>query len=52
MLLAGNPNQVAEQLAVWRELGVDQIVTRTMGLSDDDDLTTVELLGEVQALLA
>lgn len=52
MLLAGDPTQVAEQLSVWHELGVDQIVTRTMGLSDDDDLTTVELLGEVQALLA
>jgi alkanesulfonate monooxygenase SsuD/methylene tetrahydromethanopterin reductase-like flavin-dependent oxidoreductase (luciferase family) len=46
-LFAGDPSQVAEQLSMWSERGIDQIVTRTMGLSDADDLTTIECLAEV-----
>jgi alkanesulfonate monooxygenase SsuD/methylene tetrahydromethanopterin reductase-like flavin-dependent oxidoreductase (luciferase family) len=48
-LFAGDPAQVAEQLSAWAERGVDQIVTRTMGLSDADDLATIDGLGDVRA---
>lgn len=51
-VLAGNPAEVAEQLAPWAERGVDQIIARTMGLGDAIDLETIECLGEVRSLLA
>jgi alkanesulfonate monooxygenase SsuD/methylene tetrahydromethanopterin reductase-like flavin-dependent oxidoreductase (luciferase family) len=50
-LFAGDPAEVAEQLSAWVERGVDQIVTRTMGLDDAHDLATIEGLGAVSARL-
>jgi alkanesulfonate monooxygenase SsuD/methylene tetrahydromethanopterin reductase-like flavin-dependent oxidoreductase (luciferase family) len=46
-LFAGGPAHVAEQLAAWSDRGVDQILARTMGLGDADDLATIECLAEV-----
>jgi alkanesulfonate monooxygenase SsuD/methylene tetrahydromethanopterin reductase-like flavin-dependent oxidoreductase (luciferase family) len=51
-LVAGDPAHVAERLSMWAERGVDQIVTRTMGLTDADDLATIESLGRVARLIA
>ena len=51
-LFAGDPPQVAEQFAAWSERGVDQIITRTMGLGDADDLATIESLGRVAERIA
>ena len=48
---AGNPERVAELLAPWADAGVDQIVTRPLGLGAAEDLETVELLGEVRTAL-
>jgi alkanesulfonate monooxygenase SsuD/methylene tetrahydromethanopterin reductase-like flavin-dependent oxidoreductase (luciferase family) len=50
-LFAGDANDVAEQLSIWAERGVDQVVTRTMGLGEDDDLATIAGLAEVRARL-
>jgi alkanesulfonate monooxygenase SsuD/methylene tetrahydromethanopterin reductase-like flavin-dependent oxidoreductase (luciferase family) len=50
-VFSGDPPAVAEQLATWAERGVDQIVTRPMGLADGEDLATVEGLAEVRSLL-
>jgi alkanesulfonate monooxygenase SsuD/methylene tetrahydromethanopterin reductase-like flavin-dependent oxidoreductase (luciferase family) len=50
-LIVGTPEEAAEQLAVWSQLGVDQIVARTMGISDDHDLETIERLAEVRRLI-
>jgi len=51
-VFAGSPRDVAAQLAPWAERGVDQIVARTMGIGDAEDLATIELLGEVARELA
>lgn len=51
-LVVGSPAEVADQLTVWARLGVEQVVTRPMGLGDDLDLETIECLGEVGGLLA
>ena len=51
-IAAGNPAEVAEQLAPFGEVGVRQIVARTMGLADDVDLETIECLAEVRRLLS
>jgi len=50
-IVAGTPAEAAEQLAVWAEHGVDQIVARTMGLSPEFDLETIECLAEVRRLI-
>jgi alkanesulfonate monooxygenase SsuD/methylene tetrahydromethanopterin reductase-like flavin-dependent oxidoreductase (luciferase family) len=51
-LIVGSPVEVAEQLAPFREIGVDQIVARTMAISPELDLETIECLGEVRRLIA
>jgi alkanesulfonate monooxygenase SsuD/methylene tetrahydromethanopterin reductase-like flavin-dependent oxidoreductase (luciferase family) len=50
-VLAGDPEQVAGQLADLDDLGVDQVVARTMGISPDVDLETIDSLGAVRGLL-
>jgi len=50
-VFAGDPPTVAEQFATWAERGVDQIVTRPMGLGDVDDLATIGGLVEVRSLI-
>jgi alkanesulfonate monooxygenase SsuD/methylene tetrahydromethanopterin reductase-like flavin-dependent oxidoreductase (luciferase family) len=50
-IVAGSPSEVAEDLASWSTLGVDQIVARTMGLGDDLDLETIECLADVRRLI-
>ena len=51
VIVAGTPDDAAEQLAEYADLGVDQIVTRTMGLGEAVDLETIECLGELRRLL-
>lgn len=50
-IVAGSPAEAAEQIAAWDELGVEQIVARTMGLGDSLDVETIECLGEVRRLI-
>jgi alkanesulfonate monooxygenase SsuD/methylene tetrahydromethanopterin reductase-like flavin-dependent oxidoreductase (luciferase family) len=50
-LVVGTPDEAAEQLRVWSDLGVDQIVARTMGLSPEHDLETIECLAEVRRVI-
>jgi alkanesulfonate monooxygenase SsuD/methylene tetrahydromethanopterin reductase-like flavin-dependent oxidoreductase (luciferase family) len=52
MIVAGSPIDVAEQLEPLRDLGVDEVVMRTMGIAPEHDLETIELLGEVRRLVA
>jgi alkanesulfonate monooxygenase SsuD/methylene tetrahydromethanopterin reductase-like flavin-dependent oxidoreductase (luciferase family) len=47
----GTPQSVAEQLAPYGELGFTDIIIRTM-TRDDSAVRTVELAGEVKAILA
>lgn len=48
----GDPAQVAEQLAVYGELGFDEVVVRQMAaVPQDVALRSCELLGEVRRLL-
>lgn len=51
-VVAGSPEQVAEDLSAFVPLGVDQVVVRTMGSSPETDLETIESLAPVRALLA
>ncbi|MDJ0770552.1 MAG: LLM class flavin-dependent oxidoreductase [Ilumatobacter sp.] len=51
-LVVGTPAEAAEQLAPFAEIGVDQIVARTMGIAPDVDLETIESLGDVRAMLS
>ncbi len=50
-IVAGNPQQVVEQLADLEGLGVDEVVARTMGIATDVDLETIACLGEVRSWL-
>jgi alkanesulfonate monooxygenase SsuD/methylene tetrahydromethanopterin reductase-like flavin-dependent oxidoreductase (luciferase family) len=50
-LVAGSPTEAADQLAAFRDLGVDQVVVRTMGISPETDLETIEACAEVRHLL-
>ncbi len=51
MVVAGAPDQVVEQLAPLAELAVDEVMMRTLGVSPEVDLETIELLGEVRRAL-
>lgn len=51
MVVAGSVDQVVEQLAPLIETQVDEVVMRTMGVSPEVDLETIELLGEVRAAI-
>jgi alkanesulfonate monooxygenase SsuD/methylene tetrahydromethanopterin reductase-like flavin-dependent oxidoreductase (luciferase family) len=51
MIVAGTPDDVAEQLAPIRDLGIDEVMIRTMGVDSDADLETIELLGSVRDML-
>lgn len=51
MVLAGTPDDVAEQLAPLAGLGVDEIMIRTVGVSAAVDLETIELLRAVRLLV-
>ena len=51
MIVAGTPDDVAEQLAPIRALGVDEVMIRTMGVDPDADVETIELLGSVRDML-
>ena len=48
----GDPDSVAEQLAVYAELGFTDIIIRTMTAPVDASVRSVELAGEVRARLA
>ncbi len=50
-VVAGSPAEAAAELAPFADLGVDQIVVRTMGVSPETDLETIESCAEVQRLL-
>jgi len=51
MIVAGTPDDVAAQLAPIRDLGVDEVMIRTMGVDPDADLETIEGLGAVREAL-
>ncbi len=51
-IVVGDPATVADRFRTFGDLGVDQIVARTMGVDPAVDLETIELLGEVRQLLA
>ncbi|MDA8311882.1 MAG: LLM class flavin-dependent oxidoreductase [Actinomycetota bacterium] len=48
----GDPDSVAEQLVVYRELGFTDIMIRPMSMDPDAAARSVELAGEVRARLA
>ena len=50
-LVAGSPTDAADQLAAFRDLGVDQVVVRTMGVDPETDLETIASCAEVRHLL-
>ncbi len=45
MVVAGTPEDVAAQLAPLDDLGIDEVMVRTMGISPDVDLETITLVG-------
>jgi hypothetical protein len=47
----GDPDAVAEQLAVFKELGFTDIIIRTMSVPADAAVRSVELASEVRARL-
>jgi alkanesulfonate monooxygenase SsuD/methylene tetrahydromethanopterin reductase-like flavin-dependent oxidoreductase (luciferase family) len=51
MLAFGGVESVIEQLAPFKDLGVDEIVVRCMQIDQADALETLELAGEVRAAL-
>jgi len=51
-LVAGSPTDAADQLAAFADLGVDQVVVRTMGVDPETDLETIASCAEVRRLLA
>jgi alkanesulfonate monooxygenase SsuD/methylene tetrahydromethanopterin reductase-like flavin-dependent oxidoreductase (luciferase family) len=51
MVVFGSVDSVVEQLAPFKELGVDEIVIRCMGIDQPDAIETLELAGEVRAAL-
>ena len=48
----GDPAAVAEQLAVFGELGFTDIIVRTMTAPLEESVRSVELAGEVARLVA
>jgi hypothetical protein len=48
----GDPDGVAEQLAVFGELGFTDVIVRTMTTATEGAVRTVELAGEVQRRVA
>ncbi|MGI9600915.1 MAG: LLM class flavin-dependent oxidoreductase [Acidimicrobiales bacterium] len=51
-LIIGTPDEAVAQLAPFAELGVDQIVVRSMGVSPEADLETISGLADVRASFA
>lgn len=50
-ILAGAPDRVAASLADFAELGFDEVVTRTITVTQPEALRSIELLGEVRRRL-
>ena len=48
MVVAGAPDDVAEQLSALADLGIDEVMMRTMAIDPAIDLETITLLGEVR----
>lgn len=51
MIVAGTADDVAEQLAPLRDLGIDEVMLRTMGVDQETDLETITSLAEVRDAL-
>ena len=51
-IVAGAPADVVEQLASLVDLGVDEVMLRTMGIAPDVDLEPLAAAGEVRAMLS
>lgn len=47
----GDPEHVAEQLAVYRDLGISDVITRTMFVPQEQALESIALTGRVAELL-
>ncbi len=50
-VVVGSPASVAEQFAVWADLGFDDVIVRCMTIPQRDAVETIENLAEVRALL-
>jgi alkanesulfonate monooxygenase SsuD/methylene tetrahydromethanopterin reductase-like flavin-dependent oxidoreductase (luciferase family) len=48
----GDPESVAEQLAVFADLGFTDVTIRTMAVPQPDAVRSIELAGRVRTLLA
>ena len=48
-LIVGNPDDAAEQLAPYFELGFEEVVVRCMTVPQDQALETLELVGELNS---
>lgn len=51
-LLIGTPNEVADQLGPFADLGFGDVICRCMTISQSQAVESIELLGEVRRLLA
>ncbi len=51
-IVAGSPAEVGEQLAPLVDLGIDEVMLRTMGIDPATDLETLACAGEVRAALS
>ena len=50
-LIIGSPEQAAEQLQPFQELGFTDVTCRCMTIPQEETIETINLLGEVKTLL-
>ena len=50
-VIVGNPEQAAEQLRPYKELGFTEVTCRCMALPQKEAIETIGLLGEVRSLI-
>jgi len=50
-VIIGNPEQAAEQLRPYKELGFTDVTCRCMTIPQEAAIETISLLGEVRNLL-
>ena len=50
-VIVGNPEQAAEQLRPYKELGFSEVTCRCMTIPQKEAIKTISLLGEVRSLI-
>ena len=50
-VIVGNPEQAAEQLRPYKELGFSEVTCRCMTIPQKEAIETISLLGEVRSLI-